>query len=78
MAKWRNFTRCQIKLRRTPSDHALVYLADLLAAKAGIGGDDETPVEERIPAAADSLNIDPSTFDTMVESLMAVLQVSGD
>jgi|SRR5579859_2446122 len=56
----------------------IVHLADLLAAKAGVGDDDEPPDEGWIPAAADSLHIDPSTLDTMVESLMAVLQVGGD
>ncbi len=56
----------------------IVHLADLLAAKAGIGDDDESPVEDQIPAAADSLNIDPSTFDTMIETLMVVLHVTGD
>jgi HD-like signal output (HDOD) protein/DNA-binding response OmpR family regulator len=61
-----------------PLGPRIVYLADLLAAKAGIGDEDESPVEGQIPAAADSLKIDPSMLDTMVESLMAVLQVSGD
>jgi HD-like signal output (HDOD) protein len=56
----------------------IVYLADLLAEKAGIGDDYGSPDENKIPAAAYAINIDLSTLDTMVESLMAVLQVSGD